>query len=271
MGCDQAVNQGAIFRRLRNGRPRVFEYRALGGVFLATDIPIIHEDNHLLVVDKPPNVLSQGDRTGDLDMVTRLKADIKRRYRKPGNVYLGLIHRLDRPVGGVMVFAKTSKAASRLSDQLRKGIFKKIYLAVLRGKPTKVEGRLRHYLQKNKKINRVFSVSKNTPGAKEAVLDYQVIDTREGLSLVKVFLHTGRPHQIRVQFAESGCPLYGDQRYGRKLNKRGQQIALWSHQVEFMHPTLKTEIAFKSYPKKYHVWRIVAERSNLLQVRAHQQ
>lgn len=224
----------------------------IGGKIM--EIPIIYEDNHLLVVIKPPNILSQGDHTGDLDMLTLLKADLKRRYNKPGNVYLGLVHRLDRPVGGVMVFAKTSKAASRLSSQIQKGQFSKKYLAVIHGKPEKERDTLVHYLLKDHKKNMVYAVEKGIPGAKEARIDYEVIDIQNGFSLVKIHLHTGRSHQIRVQFSTIGHPLYGDQKYGTKVNKVGQQIALWSHEISFDHPTLNKKVSFKSFPKKYDPW-----------------
>ncbi|MCX7749945.1 MAG: RluA family pseudouridine synthase [Clostridia bacterium] len=217
-------------------------------------IKIIYEDNHLLVVEKPVNIPTQADESKDLDLLTLLKEDIKRRYDKPGNVYLGLVHRLDRPVGGVMVFAKTSKAASRLSDQMRTGDFKKVYFAVVHGHIKKTRGRLEHYLLKDHTSNMVSAVSGPEGGAKLAVLDYDVIHTCEHLSLVKVHLHTGRSHQIRVQFSTIGHPLYGDQRYGMHLNKPGQQIALWSTEIRFMHPTSKEEMKFPSLPPNVRPW-----------------
>ncbi|MGF7186822.1 23S rRNA pseudouridine1911/1915/1917 synthase [Desulfitispora alkaliphila] len=215
-------------------------------------IPIIYEDNHLLVVNKPPNILTQGDRTGDIDMLTLLKQDLKKRYDKPGNVYLGLIHRLDRPVGGVMVFAKTSKAASRLSDQIRRNVFQKTYMAVIHGNPLKKRGRLTHYLVKDKRTNIVSTVRKSTEKAKKAILEYELMESAQDFSLVKINLHTGRPHQIRVQFSTIGHPLYGDQKYGR--NKKGRQIALVSEQISFEHPTLKEEMSFSSNIKKHKPW-----------------
>jgi len=221
---------------------------------VSVKIPILFEDNHLLVVEKPVNILSQEDQTGDIDMLTLLKQDIKERYNKPGNVYLGLVHRLDRPVGGVMIFGKTSKSASRLSEQIRKRDLKKTYMTVIHGKLLKEKDTLIHYLLKDNKTNTVSSVSKGTEGAKEAILDYEVVDTHEDFSLVKVNLHTGRPHQIRVQFSTIGHPLYGDQRYGNKVNKVGQQIALWSHQIICEHPTLKKNMTFTSLPQKNEPW-----------------
>jgi len=168
------------------------------------NVKIIFEDNHLLVVEKPVNMPTQRDNSGDLDLLAYLKQDLKVRYAKPGNVYLGLVHRLDRPVGGVMVFAKTSKAASRLSSQIREGKLGKHYLAVVHGLLKAKNGRLHHYLLKDSRRNLVTAVPEGTPDAKEAWLDYWVIGEREGMSLLQITLGTGRSHQIRVQFAAIG-------------------------------------------------------------------
>ncbi|WP_017186909.1 RluA family pseudouridine synthase [Alkalibacillus haloalkaliphilus] len=216
---------------------------------------IIFEDNHLLVVEKPVNMPVQGDESRDLDLLTALKDFIKERDQKPGNVYLALVHRLDRPVGGVMVYAKTSKAASRLSDQVRRHAMTKEYLAVIRGFPEKQQARLEDYLYKDKRKNQVYVTSKDYNEARKAVLEYTVLGHEKGLSLVKVNLHTGRPHQIRVQLANIGCPLYGDQKYGAKVNKPGQQIALWSHQLGLEHPTLKEGKKFTSTPPNEKPWQ----------------
>ncbi len=217
-------------------------------------IEILHEDNHLLVVVKPVNILSQADHTGDPDMLTLLKQDLKQRYQKPGNVYLGLVHRLDRPVGGAMVFAKTSKAASRLSDDIRTGRFRKAYLAVVHGVPAEKSGTLTHYLLKNEQTNTVAVAAPDTPQAKKAVLDYRVLEQQAGLSLIWIRLHTGRPHQIRVQLSAVGCPLYGDQKYGVQLNRPGQQIALWSCMIAFPHPVSKETELFYSLPPHEEPW-----------------
>ena len=181
-------------------------------------INIIYEDNHLLVVEKKPNILVQADDTKDTDLLTLLKEYLKEKYNKPGNVYLGLVHRLDRPVGGVMVFAKTSKCASRLSEQVRTRKFEKTYYAVLCGK-AKSSDELVDKLEKDNKTNMV-KVSEN---GKEAILDYELIDCKDNMSLVKIKLKTGRSHQIRVQFASRDLPLYGDQRYNKGA-KVGEQI-----------------------------------------------
>lgn len=225
---------------------------------LAANVPVLYEDNHVLVVVKPVNMPTQEDESHDPDLLSVLKAGVKVRYGKPGNVFLGLVHRLDRPVGGAMVFARTSKAASRLSDAVRTRSFRKTYFAVVHGAPREAQGELRHYLVKDARTNTVRSVAKDHPEAKEALLDYRLLSTNGGFSLVEIHLHTGRPHQIRVQFAESGCPLYGDQRYGGALSEPGQQIALWSVMVGFEHPTLKTELTFRSQPPESHPWTLWA-------------
>ncbi|WP_379129420.1 RluA family pseudouridine synthase [Paenibacillus sp. sgz500958] len=217
-------------------------------------LEILYEDNHLLGVVKPVNIPVQEDSTGDLDLLTILKEDVKQRFNKPGNVYMGLVHRLDRPVGGAMVFAKTSKSASRLSESVRSRSFRKVYLTVVHGKPPAMHGRLIDTLLKNEKTNTVTVVRKGTPGGKEAILDYTVLGTSEGLSLLKIDLHTGRSHQIRVQLSSLGCPLYGDQKYGASVNKPGQQISLWSLLVGFPHPVTKEEIELISLPPQNYPW-----------------
>lgn len=220
------------------------------------NVPILFEDNHLLFVVKPVNVPVQGDKSNDKDLLNFLKEDIKIRYNKPGNVYLGLVHRLDRPVGGVMVFAKTSKAASRLSDIIRRNTMEKRYLAVVRGKPNKDKDMLEDYLVKDRKQNIVHVAKPNMKDAKKATLDYEVIGTKQGLSLLSINLHTGRPHQIRVQLSSRGWPLYGDQKYGKDVNKAGQQIALWSESLAFDHPTKKEEISIQSKPPNEFPWNL---------------
>lgn len=217
-------------------------------------VKIIFEDNHLLVVEKPVNMPTQRDSSGDLDLLSYLKNDLKIRYQKPGNVYLGLVHRLDRPVGGVMVFAKTSKAASRLSAQIREGTFAKYYLAIVRGYLSIDHNRLVNYLIKDSGRNIVSAVPKGVPGSKEAFLDYQVVGKREQLSLLKIALGTGRSHQIRVQLAAIDHPLYGDQKYGPKINQPGEQLALFSYELRFQHPTTKEYLELKESPPLVYPW-----------------
>lgn len=221
-------------------------------------IPVLFEDNHLLVAVKPANMLSQADDTGDMDLLTWLKEDLKRRHAKPGNVFLGLVHRLDRPVGGVMVFAKTSKAASRLSDQVRTRLMRKTYRAVVRGNPGE-GGELRHFLLKDGRTNTVRVAEPGTPGAKEAVLRYRTVAGGRTCSLVEIDLLTGRPHQIRVQLAAAGAPLYGDQKYGPAADGRpGEAIALWAVALRFEHPTRKEAMTFESAPPAVHPWTLWA-------------
>ena len=217
-------------------------------------VKVIYEDNHLLVVEKPVNILSQGDDTNDKDMVNLLKQYVKEKYNKPGNVYIGLVHRLDRPVGGAMVFAKTSKAASRLSEQVRNKTFKKTYRAVIHGTMNKESDTLKDYLYKNKKTNMVSVVNKNHKDAKNAELSYETLEHKNNFSLVEIDLKTGRPHQIRVQFASRRHPLFGDQRYGQNVNKVGQQISLWSYKIEIEHPTTKEKMEFVCEPPKEYPW-----------------
>lgn len=232
-------------------------------------IPILFEDNHLLLVEKPINVPVQADSSGDLDLLTILKNDLKMRYQKPGNVYLGLVHRLDRPVGGAMVFAKTSKAASRLSDMIRRHVIERNYFAVVHGTPNRKNGQLMHYLHKDNRKNKVSVVSPNHPNAKKAVLDYEVIESKKGFSLLSVNLHTGRPHQIRVQLSAIGNPIFGDQKYGEHLNKSGQQLALWAHSLYFEHPVRKEPVGSHSFPPNHapwDLWRTLKDRNEYYNV-----
>ena len=208
---------------------------------------ILFEDNHILVVLKEQGIASCPDESGDVNLCDLLKAYIKRTYEKPGNVYLGLVHRLDRPTGGVMVFAKTSKAAARLTAQMRTGDFEKRYLAVLGGTPEPESGKLEGWLKKNAVNNMVYLCTEGTDGAKYALLDYRVLEKRGGLSLADIRLHTGRSHQIRVQFAGIAHPVYGDMRYGGEYAVKGK-LALWAYSLSFTHPVSKERMRFMSEP-----------------------
>ena len=201
-------------------------------------INILYEDNHIIVVEKMINIPVQEDDSKDIDMLTIIKKYLKEKYNKPGNVYLGLVHRLDRPVGGVMVFAKTSKAASRLSEQVRTHQLKKKYYAVVEGN-IKDKGILKDKLLKDSKTNMV----KVSPNGKDAELSYNVIGRKDNLNLLDIDLKTGRSHQIRVQFSSRENPLYGDQRYNKNA-KVGQQIALFAYSLSFYHPTTKELLTF---------------------------
>ena len=216
--------------------------------FTYDQLNIVYEDNHLLVVVKPQNVPSQADDSGDPDMLTLLKQYLAEKYNKTGNVYLGLVQRLDRPTGGVMVFAKTSKAAERLSDSMRNGDFDKKYLTVVEGKLPAKMGRLRNYLYKYSNLNIVKVVPDTTEGAKLAVLDYKLLAENESTSLVQVKLYTGRSHQIRVQMAFIGNPMVGDSKYGSNKSKNPTPLALWAYELRFPHPITKNPMVFRVYP-----------------------
>ena len=213
-------------------------------------VEVLYEDNHIIVVVKPVNVLSQGDATSDLDLLTMVKNYVKEKYHKKGNVYIGLVHRLDRPVGGVMVFARSSKAASRLSDAIRTHQLKKRYLAIVHGK-IESSGTFTDYLKKDTNYNTHVVSEKE---GKFAKLNYRVLayDASRDLSLVDIDLETGRHHQIRVQFASRGYPLYGDQRYG-KLSK--EDIALYAYELSFVHPVKKELMVFRNLPQNTGAWR----------------
>ncbi len=213
------------------------------------DLIILHEDNHIIVVLKPQNVPTCEDESKDRDMLTIIKEYVKETYNKQGNVYLGLVHRLDRPTGGVMVFAKSSKAASRLSQQLVDGDFEKRYYTVLVGEPKEEKATLTHYLKKNAVNNMVYVCPQTVSGAKMARLDYTVLDSKNGVSLTDVRLHTGRSHQIRVQMNAIGTPVYGDMRYGGEKAKKGY-LALWAYYLSFTHPVSKERMVFRVQPPK---------------------
>lgn len=219
-------------------------------------IDVLYEDNHLIIVNKPVNVPVQLDDSNDMDLLAMVKQYIKEKYNKPGNVYIGLIHRLDRPVGGAIVFAKTSKAASRMSNLLRKKEVEREYVAVVHGHIEKEYDRLTHYLWKDRKHNQVYVRQKDDKEAKIAKLSYDVLQQKDRYTMVKVTLETGRSHQIRVQFQAIGHPLYGDQKYGSKVNKPGQQIALWSHLLRFEHPVKKEEVLIISNPPNEYPWNL---------------
>ena len=208
-------------------------------------IDILYEDNHLLVVSKPINVPVQSDISGDEDLLSILKKYLKDKYNKPGNVYLGLVHRLDRPVGGLMVFAKTSKAASRLSKEIRDKMFNKVYYAVVLGNIKNSD----IFVDKLYK-DRVRNISYVSDKGLVSKLSYEKIGYKDGFSLVRINLETGRSHQIRVQFSSRGFPLYGDQKYNKKAVKA--PIALFAGKLEFVHPTTKEVMSFSlPLPDRY--------------------
>lgn len=216
--------------------------------FSYKDLIVLHEDNHVLVVVKPQNVPSQADSSKDKDMLTVVKEYIKNKYDKKGAAFAGLVHRLDRPTGGVMVFAKTSKAAERLAEQMQSGEFEKEYLCITCKEPQRKKDTLVNYLKKNEKENKVEIVPMATDGAKKAILHYETLTDYKGFALVRVKLETGRSHQIRVQMSNIGAPLYGDQKYGADEKTFGKNLALWATKLSFNHPVTKQKCTYIVYP-----------------------
>lgn len=219
-------------------------------------VKILYEDNHIIVAIKPAGVLSQSDGSNSPDMLTILKEYIKEKYSKPGEVYLGLVHRLDRPVSGVMVFARTSKAASRLSEQIRNRKVEKIYRCITEG-VLEGSGRLENYISKDESKNIVTVSDKEKPGYKASYLDYKAIASKDGLTLVEVRLGTGRSHQIRAQMAHNGYPLIGDQKYGKK-DSRVKDIALEAYKFSFEHPVKREIITFEAPVPLDYPWSLFA-------------
>ena len=220
------------------------------------DLNVLFEDNHLLVVEKPRNMPIQEDASKDPDLLNAAKAFLIKKYNKPGDAFLGLVHRIDRPVGGVILFAKTSKAASRISNEIRLNRLERKYYAIVRGIPRSKKGILTDYLLKNKKTNISSVVNSKTKNAKKAKLEYEVLqeNEKENLSLLAIKLHTGRSHQIRVQLSHMGYPIFGDQKYGQNVNKPGEQIALWAYELAVKHPTKDEIITVSCNPPQEHPW-----------------
>jgi len=214
------------------------------------DLRVLFEDNHILAVEKPPGILAQADRTGDTSLLEMAKEYLKQKYQKPGAVYLGLVHRLDRPTGGVIVFARTSKAAGRLSAQFRDRSVKKTYLALCQGVPDPTQGELRHTLGFDEKKRRAIVCPAGTPQSKAALLNYRVLQTKRGRALVEVKPVTGRKHQIRVQMASIGHPLVGDAKYSKKPSggRVVKAIGLWASEIQLVHPVRREPLCLACYP-----------------------
>ena len=203
---------------------------------------VVYEDNHIIIVNKTASEIVQGDKTGDTPLSEIVKQYIKEKYSKPGNVFLGVTHRLDRPVSGIVVFAKTSKALSRLNEMFRNSEVKKTYWAIVKNRPELDEGELVHYMVKNEKQNKSYAYDKEVKDSKKAVLHYKLIGHSQNYYLLEVDLKTGRHHQIRCQLAKMGCPIKGDLKYGFPRSNPDGSICLHSRRVRFIHPVSKSEI-----------------------------
>lgn len=208
------------------------------------NINVVYEDNHLIIINKKAGQIAQGDKTGDTPLNDILKAYLKEKYNKPGNVYLGLVHRLDRPTSGGLIFGKTDKATSRLSKMFQKHDLTKKYWAVVDSMPPQTEGRLEHYLKKNQEKNKSFIVKENTEGAKKASLTYKLISSSDRYHLLEIDLETGRHHQIRAQLGAIGCKIKGDVKYGFRRGNPDQSIHLLARYIEFVHPVKKEVMKF---------------------------
>jgi 23S rRNA pseudouridine1911/1915/1917 synthase len=218
---------------------------------------ILYEDNHLIAVNKQPSEIVQGDKTGDRTLAEDVQAYLKNKYKKPGNVFLGIIHRLDRPSSGVVLFARTSKALSRMNTLLREGNIKKIYWAVIQGAPPDKEGQLVHYMKKNEKQNKSYAVSREQQGYKEGKLRYSIIKNLDRYNVLEIDLITGRHHQIRAQLAAVDCFIKGDLKYGFKRSNPWPGIHLHARSVEFVHPVNKEIIRIEADPPADPLWDAV--------------
>lgn len=215
---------------------------------------VIYEDNHVIIVNKASGEIVQGDKTGDTPLSDIVGAYIKEKYQKPGNVFVGVVHRLDRPVSGVVVFARTSKALARLNDMFRTGDIHKTYWAIVQGCPSQREATLTHWITRNEKQNKSYAHPREVAGSKKAVLDYRLLTQGDNYSLLEVHLHTGRHHQIRCQLAAIGCPIKGDLKYGSRRSNPDGSISLHARRVEFIHPVSKQPIVVEAPTPNDNLW-----------------
>ena len=216
---------------------------------------VVYEDNHIIVVNKTASEIVQADKTGDTPLSETVKQYLKEKYQKPGNVFLGVTHRLDRPVSGLVIFAKTSKALTRLNEMFRAGEVKKTYWAVVKNAPKESEGELVHFLVRNEKQKKSYAYDKEVPNSKKAVLDYRLIGRSENYYLLEVDLKTGRHHQIRCQLAKMGCPIKGDLKYGSPRSNPDGSICLHARRVRFVHPVSKELIELKAPLPEGNLWK----------------
>ncbi len=222
---------------------------------------VLYEDNHIIIVNKESGEIVQGDKTGDVPLSDIVKQYIKETHAKPGAVFLGVVHRLDRPVSGVVVFAKTSKALTRLNNMFRDGEIHKTYWALCSNRPEKIEGELDNWLVRNEKQNKSYVYDKEKPNAKRARLHYQVIGATDRYTLIEVHLMTGRHHQIRSQLAHIGCPIKGDLKYGAKRSNPDGSISLLARRVEFIHPVSKEKIIVEAPLPNDNIWKSIVSDS----------
>ena len=215
---------------------------------------VVYEDNHIIVVSKTSSEIVQGDKTGDTPLSERVKAYLKEKYAKPGNVFIGVTHRLDRPVSGLVVFAKTSKALARLNEMFRDGDVKKTYWAIVKECPKETEGELVHYLVRNKKQNKSYAYDKEVKNSKKAILHYKLIGHSQNYYLLEVDLKTGRHHQIRCQLAKMGCPIKGDLKYGAQRSNPDGSICLHARTIKFIHPVSKEPIELTAPVPEGNLW-----------------
>ncbi len=219
---------------------------------------VVYEDNHIIIVNKRSGEIVQGDKTGDKPLAETVKDYIKVKYHKPGNVFLGVVHRLDRPVSGLVLFARTSKALTRLNDLFRTGDIHKTYWAIVKNTPVQPEGTLENWIVRNEKQNKSYAHDHDVPGAKRALLSYRIIGKTDRYTLLEIHLMTGRHHQIRCQFAHMGCPIRGDLKYGAPRSNPDGGISLMAKQIDFVHPVTKERIAIKAPTPSDALWRALA-------------
>ncbi|MEE0669777.1 MULTISPECIES: RluA family pseudouridine synthase [Prevotella] len=223
---------------------------------------VVYEDNHIIIVNKQSGEIVQGDKTGDTPLSDIVKQYIKEKYNKPGNVFLGVVHRLDRPVSGLVVFAKTSKALSRLNEMFRTGDVHKTYWAIVKKNDIAPEATLTDWLTRNERQNKSYAHNREVPGAKKAVLSYKVRSMSDNYMLLEVRLMTGRHHQIRCQLAHMGCPIKGDLKYGSPRSNPDGSISLMSRRVEFVHPVSKETIAVEAPVPDDRLWQALAQNAD---------
>lgn len=221
---------------------------------------VVYEDNHIIIVNKKSGEIVQGDKTGDTPLSETVKQWIKEKYAKPGNVFCGVVHRLDRPVFGLVVFAKTSKALARMNDMFRNGDVHKTYWAITKNRPPKDEDTLVHYITTTERNNKSYASTVEKPGAQKAVLKYRVISQSDNYHLIEVKLLTGRKHQIRVQLAAVGCPIKGDLKYGAKRSNPDGSISLLARNVTFVHPVSKQDICVTAPVPDDNLWKALAPK-----------